>query len=265
MKNTSGFLFRKDVKTNFTKIPNEIFALDVDPYAKLILAYLHSKSPDFVFYRKTVGEVLGISRQKVSRALNQLVESSFLLPVAGGYTMLLTVTRDVTESNTVDVTSGTDRVTPGTDNVLKVTPDVTESNTNKKTEINKTKYKEGINTFPEPTPLRGFGSETGKPVKKQINKQSSNNSTTLANNQHSKPVVQRSPTDNNLTTSTKRNVINPKNLVEFKSLFNNQKIIEIAQQMSFQTFVTNTKKLFTDDDQGYGFLHQVYRELQENR
>jgi|GEM_PF-6641750 len=158
MKKFSGFLFKKEVKQNFTKVPNELFSLDVDPYAKLVLMYLHSKSDDFIFYRMKIGETLGICRQKITSAIDELVERKIITPVSGGYMMLTRLTQDVNGVNTVDVNNRTEHVDDRTNIVPKLTPDVNGIDNTKKTENNKTIYKEGNQPLHSPTPSTGFGS-----------------------------------------------------------------------------------------------------------
>lgn len=207
MKNQIGFLFKKDdLKKNFTQVPNELFELDVDPYAKLILAFLHSKPNDFVFYRKKMGQTLGISRQKIARAMNELVERQILTPVPGGF-KLVRVTRNVTVSNTEQVTMGADGVTKGTDSVLKVTPDVIESNTNKKTESNKTIYKEGNQPLHSPTPSSGFGSARLIPEEEKTDLPSI--SINEGNSIKDLPSEDSKNKSENVTPTTKEFVISP--------------------------------------------------------
>lgn len=161
-KRSVGFLFKKDVQKNFTKVPNEVFGLNLDPYQKLVLIYLHSKSDDFVFYQSKIAEVLGISRQTVAKCIADLNMAGYLKFDGKSFSLMLTtLTSDVNRINiadvnptTVDVNPATVDVNPATLSVAKLTRDVNVVNTNKKTENNKTEYKEQISApLLPPTPV----------------------------------------------------------------------------------------------------------------
>lgn len=155
MKTNAGFFFQKETKTNFTKVPNQIFSLEIDPYSKLILIYLQSKPDDFIHYQLVIARTLGISRQTVARCLKDLSNSGYLNTYDGKrYSLMLTrLTSNVNQINIPHVKMATDDVKMPTSMLTKLTCDVNQINTNKKTDIirlnNKTEK-----TLNHPTPCQ---------------------------------------------------------------------------------------------------------------
>ena len=69
----------EEVKSNYTKVPNELITAPMDANAKCILIYLLSNRQEFVYYKESIAEQLQMSRTTVFDKFTQLIEDGFLV------------------------------------------------------------------------------------------------------------------------------------------------------------------------------------------
>ena len=67
------------MKTNFTQVPNEIIEnVSLSALARLLYIYMLSKKEGWSFYRSSMANILGCSRQKMNQVVKELVDAGLV-------------------------------------------------------------------------------------------------------------------------------------------------------------------------------------------
>ena len=67
------------MKSNFTQVPNEIIEnVSLSALARLLYIYMLSKKEGWSFYRSSMANILGCSRQKMNQVVKELVDSGLV-------------------------------------------------------------------------------------------------------------------------------------------------------------------------------------------
>ena len=67
------------MKSNFTQVPNDIIVdVSLSPLARLLYIYMLSKKEGWSFYRSSMANILGCSRQKMNQVVKELVDAGLV-------------------------------------------------------------------------------------------------------------------------------------------------------------------------------------------
>ena len=67
------------MKTNFTQVPNEIIEnVSLSALARLLYIYMLSKKEGWSFYRSSMANILGCSRQKLNKVVKELIDAGLV-------------------------------------------------------------------------------------------------------------------------------------------------------------------------------------------
>jgi hypothetical protein len=181
-----GFVFKKDVESNYTKVPNTVWTLPVSNSSKILLAYLHSEKPNFVFYQETIAKKLGIARRTIYSSLRELVNNGVIYSTDNGVTYqmageqnLPTSTDDKVSNNFQEVSNFCKEVSNNCPpNEQKLLTSKTQDLNNKT--ISKTALKTGDNT---PLPV-GSAVAPKEPESSEITDKKENLNNITSNNKN---------------------------------------------------------------------------------